>query len=521
MASGLYNGASGLALGTGLARDVSGLWSGASGLQTGFGASSMFPMDFTGTSLPSGVSLARASSKTYTSADGSTQVFGYNAAALGTNGILIEPAATNALKPTSNSKGNSYCSENFEDWSKASGTLALNSGTAPDGSNTMNLWTASASGAFASNISRTDAHVLTGDVTISIYVRKGNCQYIAFDHYGGTADYAAVFDLNAGTYVGTPYDATTSRSITALADGVFHIVMSYAAIVASTTRFLISTATGNNFVATSGDTVELWGLQIEAGLVATSYIPQKNYIFQSENINAAPHVTELLSFDLDATNAPDGQMTADKMSETAGLGNHEVYGVGVTTDNNKTYTLSGWVKGGERRYTYMAQSFGSPNSASIVIDTTAGTITQNSDYGSTTLVSYSLTAASNEFWLAILTFTDSGTGGGGYRYATTDTPTPDLSTYNSSHYDSTAVGDGAYWWGLQCVRGTAYSTYYYTGASNTARAADALSFTIPDGVSTLRYTFKDNSTQDVSVSPGVYTVPTNLTGPYIKTIDVV
>ena len=37
MSSGLYNGASGLALGTGLYRDVNGLWSGASGLASGFG----------------------------------------------------------------------------------------------------------------------------------------------------------------------------------------------------------------------------------------------------------------------------------------------------------------------------------------------------------------------------------------------------------------------------------------------------------------------------------------------------
>ena len=36
MSSGLYSGVSGLALGTGLYRDVSGLWSGASGLIAGF-----------------------------------------------------------------------------------------------------------------------------------------------------------------------------------------------------------------------------------------------------------------------------------------------------------------------------------------------------------------------------------------------------------------------------------------------------------------------------------------------------
>lgn len=37
MASGLFDGASGLSLGTGLYKAVSGLWSGASGLVTGYG----------------------------------------------------------------------------------------------------------------------------------------------------------------------------------------------------------------------------------------------------------------------------------------------------------------------------------------------------------------------------------------------------------------------------------------------------------------------------------------------------
>jgi hypothetical protein len=42
MAVGLYSGTSGLALGTGLYKDVSGLWGGASGLINGFGGSNPF-----------------------------------------------------------------------------------------------------------------------------------------------------------------------------------------------------------------------------------------------------------------------------------------------------------------------------------------------------------------------------------------------------------------------------------------------------------------------------------------------
>ncbi len=64
---------------------------------------------------------------------------------------------------------------------------------------------------------------------------------------------------------------------------------------------------------------------------------------------------------------------------------------------------------------------------------------------------------------------------------------------------------------------TASSRILTTGAAAT-RAADELSFVIPSGVSALRYTFDDNTTQDVSVGAGAYTVPTDLNRPHIKRI---
>lgn len=53
-----------------------------------------------------------------------------------------------------------------------------------------------------------------------------------------------------------------------------------------------------------------------------------------------------------------------------------------------------------------------------------------------------------------------------------------------------------------------------TGTAAT-RAADAASLTIPAGASRITYTFDDGSTQQVSVSPGAYAIPTSLNRPYI------
>lgn len=80
-------------------------------------------------------------------------------------------------------------------------------------------------------------------------------------------------------------------------------------------------------------------------------------------------------------------------------------------------------------------------------------------------------------------------------------------------------GNGVRLWGAQCEIGSSSSSYVPANGSTVTRAADQLSFTIPSGVSKLRYTFDDGSTQDVSVSAGAYSVPVNLLRPHIKRIQ--
>ncbi len=70
----------------------------------------------------------------------------------------------------------------------------------------------------------------------------------------------------------------------------------------------------------------------------------------------------------------------------------------------------------------------------------------------------------------------------------------------------------------QIEAGTAPTTPIQTTAGASMRSADSLSFSIPKGLSVLRYVFDDNSTQDVAVSAGAYTVPTSLNRPWIKRI---
>jgi hypothetical protein len=75
------------------------------------------------------------------------------------------------------------------------------------------------------------------------------------------------------------------------------------------------------------------------------------------------------------------------------------------------------------------------------------------------------------------------------------------------------------YFGAQVEAGSVATSYIVNTTAGTAsRSADAAVFTIPYGVYSLTYTFDDNSTQVVSVSPGSYTIPTNLNRPNLKSI---
>jgi hypothetical protein len=78
--------------------------------------------------------------------------------------------------------------------------------------------------------------------------------------------------------------------------------------------------------------------------------------------------------------------------------------------------------------------------------------------------------------------------------------------------------DGLYIWGAQVVASASPISYIPTVSGTVAQSADAISLTIPAGVGHLTYTFSDNTTQVVSVSPGAYTIPTTLNKSLIKSI---
>lgn len=71
----------------------------------------------------------------------------------------------------------------------------------------------------------------------------------------------------------------------------------------------------------------------------------------------------------------------------------------------------------------------------------------------------------------------------------------------------------------QTELGSTLTSVIPTSTIAVTRSADVAKFTPPAGVTTVRYTFDDDTTADVSVTPGIeYTIPTNLARPNIKSI---
>ncbi len=214
------------------------------------------------------------------------------------------------------------------------------------------------------------------------------------------------------------------------------------------------------------------------------------------------------------TTGPDGNTAAEKISEF-GAGPAMSILVSATSSATTNYTLSIFLKAGSLPYVLI----GAEGAAGIVM-----VAVNFSTWALTTAV---VEAAST----VALVGCDIIDVGGGWRrvwltYTTKAAPgsqhfviRPSRDGLWANRGYTPAGADYCYAWGAQFEEGGGPSSSYIpTTSSQLTRSADAGSFTLPAGVSTLRFTFDDNGTQEVAVSPGSYNIPTNLNRPRIKRI---
>lgn len=257
----------GLSIGHGLAVGAHGLWNGASGLLDGSGGSAL-NYSFTNGTLPSGVTLTRASAGSYTTVGGLVASAGVNAARFdydpithAANGILVEPARTNAVWPSSS----------FTSVWVAAGSLATdNATTSPSGAGDGGLMSVTATGTAGFGFYYAQA-IAVGD-SIALYLKKGTTNYAGVG--GNTAgDYYAYFNLNTGV-VGNTFGCTAAIqdcgagwyrcTLTNVTSGSSYICISAPDTMAAVLPWTSAT--------TSGNSAYIWGVQHEVGTTATTYI---------------------------------------------------------------------------------------------------------------------------------------------------------------------------------------------------------------------------------------------------------
>jgi hypothetical protein len=185
-------------------------------------------------------------------------------------GLLVEPAGTNlALR-----------SEDFANasWSKDRTSISSNVLASPDGATTADeLIEDVQTGPHHTNIAFTVADSTT--VTASFFV-KANTRLgcaIAIRQRDGTTTKEAFFNLSTGAL--TTVDAGYTAAIQAYPNGWYRCSITgdsgVGGLSARAYCFILSTATSTSTSYTGDGTSSLyvWGAQLEAGSVATSYIP--------------------------------------------------------------------------------------------------------------------------------------------------------------------------------------------------------------------------------------------------------
>lgn len=249
-------------------------------------------------------------------------------------------------------------------WLKTSGTLTPNVTTAPDGTLTADLFTKTGAINTTSNISRASTTFYLGITTVSIYVKKNVGDIVGLRLVSGTQfEYnfsTGIFSNIAGTLLA--YGATN------VGNGWIRLYLT-ANATSAISPFML-----NMFSAATGDSVYVWGAQLNKGYLQNyikttdrTNIPRLDYTLGScPTIEIEPSRTNLITFSEDLTQssvytlsdvtistnqivAPDGNTTADKVIPNTTLtSSHRIrlsnYGYNAAA---ATVTISVFAKKGE------------------------------------------------------------------------------------------------------------------------------------------------------------------------------
>lgn len=444
--------------------------------------------DFTGGSLPSGVSVTRASTATLFDSTGK---------------LIFAP--NNLIFPSQDQSG----------WTKNNATISGPTVSDPFGGNTACTFTAPVgNGEIYTSIANTYPNTIS-----SIWMRRRTGSGVV-----------NIRGANNGGWISVPVTSTWTRFDNASG----------------------GTATGaaaliDLQIITSGDAIDICGAQIEAVTYETApraynqtvaapyhgprfdYNPSTlalrgllieagstNLCLQSKAFDATYWATGSVTKTANAATFPDGTTTMCKLAANTGVAGHRIESGNIATVPGKTYTVSAFFQ--PAGFTFVAfhlyDAVG-PGFHGYLFSLTTGLITQT--YGTPS------------------SYTVQNCGGGIYRFSVTKLFTGTTTSLeiwpsdNGTDYNATTGNgvNGIYGGGGQCEFGSSPSSFFPTTAAMAARADEALVLnwtgqSVPDGACFSRITYDDLSTSIVpgTIASGVQTIAaTSLARATVRRID--